>query len=218
MLAAVNRLMERLKLPVNARKTQCLRCPENRHRVPRVSHRLEPSPNGRKPVHWHPTEQGERSEHLPQDQRANGPSVRVLVHRGGCRASQPDDVRVGQLLHGSLQVSPAYRAVDRHATRRLRQWFRRKLKVHPVERLRALLRRMAAADLRLDASWVNDQRPSVGEGMIPDESRMREIRTSGSTSGGVETDRMGAGLSTKRKRGQEAPDPTRHRATPRLYL
>ena len=53
--------------------------------------------------------------------------------------------------------------------------------------------------------------------MIPAESRMREIRTSGSTSGGVETDRMGAGLSTKRKRGQEAPDPTRHRATPRLY-
>ncbi len=36
--------------------------------------------------------------------------------------------------------------------------------------------------------------------MIPTESRMREIRTSGSTSGGVETDRMGAGLSTKRKR------------------
>ena len=57
----------------------------------------------------------------------------------------------------------------------------------------------------------------MGEGMIPAESRMREIRTSGSTSGGVETDRMGAGLSTKRKRGQEAPDPTRHRATPRLY-
>ena len=28
MLAAVNRLMERLKLPVNARKTRCLRCPE----------------------------------------------------------------------------------------------------------------------------------------------------------------------------------------------
>ena len=47
---------------------------------------------------------------------------------------------------------------------------------------------------------------------------MREIRTSGSTSGGVETDRMGAGLSTKRKRGQDAPDPTRHRATPRLYI
>ena len=54
----------------------------------------------------------------------------------------------------------------------------------------------------------------MGEGMIRAESRMREIRTSGSTSGGVETDHMGAGMSTKRKRGQEAPDPTRHRATP----
>ena len=27
------------------------------------------------------------------------------------------------------QVNPAYRAVDQHATRRLRQWFRRKHKV-----------------------------------------------------------------------------------------
>ena len=86
-----------------------------------------------------------------------------------------------------------------------------------IERLRALLRRMAAGDLRPDVPWDDAPRPSEGEGRIPAESRMREIRTSGSTSGGVETDRMGAGLSTKRKRGQEAPDPTRHRATPRLY-
>ena len=28
MLAVVNRLMERLRLPVNAQKTRCLRCPE----------------------------------------------------------------------------------------------------------------------------------------------------------------------------------------------
>ena len=55
--------------------------PREPHRVPRVSHRLEQSPNGRKPVHWHPAEQGERSEHLPQDQRANGPAVRRMVHR-----------------------------------------------------------------------------------------------------------------------------------------
>ena len=42
--------------------------------------------------------------------------------------------------------------------------------------------------LRPREPWANDPRPSVGEGMIPTESRMREIRTSGSTSGGVETD------------------------------
>ena len=50
--------------------------------------------------------------------------------------------------------------------------------------------------------------------MIPTESRMREIRTSGSTSGGVETDRMGAGLSTEAKATDNAPDPNRHRAPP----
>ena len=58
-MPVVNRLMERLKLPVNARKTRCLRCPE-----------------------------------------------------------EPLEV-----------LGPAYKAVDRHATRRLRQWLRRKHKV-----------------------------------------------------------------------------------------
>ena len=40
MLAVVNRLMARLKLPVNAQKTRCLRYPEEPIRVPWVSHRL----------------------------------------------------------------------------------------------------------------------------------------------------------------------------------
>ena len=44
--------------------------------------------------------------------------------------------------------------------------------------------------------------------MIPTESRMREIRTSGSTSRGVETDLLGAGLSTEAKATENAPDPT----------
>ena len=45
--------------------------------------------------------------------------------------------------------------------------------------------------------------------MIPAESRMREIRTSGSTSRGVETDLLGAGLSTGAKAmDPKAPDPT----------
>ena len=87
MLAVVNRLMERLKLPVNAQKTRCLRCPEESHRVPWVPHRLELSPNGREPVRRDPPDQGERSEHLPQDQRANGPAVRGPVRRGGLRSA-----------------------------------------------------------------------------------------------------------------------------------
>ena len=45
--------------------------------------------------------------------------------------------------------------------------------------------------------------------MIPAESRMREIRTSGSMSRGVETDLLGAGLSTGAKAMEpKAPDPT----------
>ena len=44
--------------------------PRGAHRVPWVPHRLELSPNGREPVHRDPAKQGERSEHLPQDQRA----------------------------------------------------------------------------------------------------------------------------------------------------
>ena len=99
MLAVVNRLMARLKLPVNAQKTRCLRCPEESLEFLGYRIGLELSPNGREPVHRYPAEQGERSEHLPQDQRAHGPAVRRLVRRGGRRAPQPDDVRMGKLLH-----------------------------------------------------------------------------------------------------------------------
>ena len=72
MLAAVNRLMARLKLPVNAQKTPMPPMPRGASRVPWLSHRLELSSDGCEPVHRHSTEQGERSEHLPPDQRADG--------------------------------------------------------------------------------------------------------------------------------------------------
>ena len=79
------------------------------------------------------------------------------------------------------QVSPAYAAIDEHATRRLRQWLCRKHKVRtgivrfPNERLRK--------GVRAHAPCQADGELSVGEGMISSESRMREIRMSGSTSG-----------------------------------
>ena len=54
--------------------------------------------------------------------------------------------------------------------------------------------------------------------MIRAESRMREIRTSGSTSGGVETDRMGAGLSTKAKARTQCTGPYRKPRHPLTLL
>ena len=99
MLAAVNRLMERLKLPVNARKTQCLRCPENPIEFLgyRIGWNNRPT-DGSRYIGTRPNKASVQSI-CRRISEANGPAVRVLVHRGGRRASQPDDVRVGQLLH-----------------------------------------------------------------------------------------------------------------------
>ena len=83
------------------------------------------------------------------------------------------------------QVSPAYHAIDRHAVKRLRQWLCRKHKVRSGGYVRF-------SDERLRETYgltclVRSPEPSVGEGMISTESRMRENRTSGLTSGGEET-------------------------------
>ena len=50
------------------------------------------------------------------------------------------------------------------------------------EELRAILQHTAVP--QPETPFVDAEVPSVCEGMIPTESRMREIRTSGSTSGG----------------------------------
>ena len=52
-----------------------------------------------------------------------------------------------------------------------------------IRKLRAIFQPMAVGEMRPHAPCVDDTTPSVGEGMIPTESRMREIRTSGSMSG-----------------------------------
>ena len=80
------------------------------------------------------------------------------------------------------QVSPAYVAIDRHATRRLRQWLCRKHKGAGRESS-ALPGRPALVRVRAHAPCTADGELSVGQGMISSESRMREICTSGSMSG-----------------------------------
>ena len=128
MLAVVNRLMEQLKLPVNTQKTRCLRCPE------------EPLEFLGYRIGWNYRPMG-RGRYIGT--RPSKTSVQGICHR----ISEQTDRRRGWLdaeeVVGRLnrmvsgwahyfdlgQVSPAYAAVDRHAIRRLRQWFCRKHKV-----------------------------------------------------------------------------------------
>ena len=105
MLAAVERLMASLRLPVNERKTRCLRCPEAPleflgYRIGRTYR-----PNREGSLHRHPAQQGKRPEHLPQDQRHDEASLRSAVVGGGGGTPEPDHRRVGELLQ-SRQRQP----------------------------------------------------------------------------------------------------------------
>ena len=135
MLAAVKGLMERLKLPVNAEKTRCLRCPE------------EPLEFLGYRIGWN-YRATDASRYIGT--RPSRASVQSICHR----ISKQTDRRRGQLdaerMVGRLnrlmsgwahyfdlgQVSPAYAALDRHAIRRLRQWFCRKHKVRSGKHVR----------------------------------------------------------------------------------
>ena len=127
MLAAVNRLMDRLKLPVNAEKTRCLRCPE------------EPLEFLGYRIGWN-YRSGNGSRYIGT--RPSKASVQSICHRiseqTDCRREWLDaEEVVGRLNRMMLgwanyfnlgQVNPAYRAVDQHAAWRLRQWYCRKHK------------------------------------------------------------------------------------------
>ena len=127
MLAAVRRLMDGLKLPINERKTRCLRCPEEP--VEFLGYRI-----GR---NYRPTGAGSYIGTRPSKA-----SVQRICRKIGERTARhcgrlPPEVvvdRLNRTLVGwanyfSLgQVSPAYHAVNRHAVRRLRQWLCRKHK------------------------------------------------------------------------------------------
>ena len=128
MLAVVNWLMERLKLPVNARKTRCLRCPE------------EPLEFLGFRIGWNhrPTDGSRYIGTRPSKASVQSICRRISEQtdrRYGYWSAEKTVARLNRMMSGWAnyfdlgQVSPAYKAVDRHATRRLRQWFRRKYKV-----------------------------------------------------------------------------------------
>ncbi len=128
MLVVVNRLMERLKLPVNARKTRCLRCPEESIEFLgyRIGWNYRPT-DGRRYIGTRPSKASVQSI-------CRGISEQTGRRYLG-RSTEEVVERLNRMISGWAnyftlgQVGMAYKAVDRHATRRLRQWFRRKHKV-----------------------------------------------------------------------------------------
>ena len=128
MLAVVNRLMERLKLPVNAEKTRCLRCPEESLEF--LGYRIG--------WNYRPTDGGRYIGTRPSEASVQSICRRISAHTGRRyvgRSAEGVVERLNRMMSGWAnyftlgQVRPAYKAVDRHATRRLRQWFWRKHKV-----------------------------------------------------------------------------------------
>ena len=141
MLTAVEGLMKRLKLPMNTEKTRCCRLPEEPmtflgYRIGR-NYRRDTGAGyiGTRPSRGSIQSICRRVSELTTPRHVLLPPGVVVE-------------RLNRLLTGWAnyfilgQVSPAYEAIDRHATRRLRQWLCRKHKVRtgkevrfPAERL-----------------------------------------------------------------------------------
>ena len=128
MLAAVQRIMGVLKLPVNARKTRCLRCPEEPFEF--LGYRI-----GR---NYRPNGKGAYIGTRPSQASVQG-ICRKISEWTAPRHGQMSREEMIEHLNRSMtgwanyfhlgQVSPAYNAIDQHAVRRLRQWLCRKHKV-----------------------------------------------------------------------------------------
>ena len=135
MLAAVEALMKRLKLPMNAEKTRCCRVPETSMTF--LGYRI-----GR---NYRPDTGAAYIGTRPSRESVQSICRRVstlTTRRNGLLPPEEVVARLNRLLTGWAnyfllgQVSPAYAAVDRHATRRLRQWLCRKHKVRSGKSVR----------------------------------------------------------------------------------
>ena len=186
MRVAVERMMERLRLPLNATKTRCLRGPEEPleflgYRVGRnYRQRTGAAYIGTRPSQGSVRSVCRKISALTEARRGLLPAPEVVRDLNRVLLGWANYFRLGQ-------ANPAYRAIDAHMTKRLRQWLCRKHKVESGKYVRP--GRGAVGGLRPDTpEWAGARLP-VSEGMISNESRVREIRTLGSTSG-------------ERKRGQ----------------
>ncbi|KKZ12738.1 MAG: DNA polymerase [Candidatus Synechococcus spongiarum 15L] len=128
MLAVITQLMDRLRLPINAQKTRCLRCPEEAFEF--LGYRIG----------WNYRPQTGSGYIGTRPSKSSIQSIcRRVSEQTDCRFGLMDAEEMVRRLNWIIsgwanyftlgQVSPAYRAIDQHATRRLRQWFCRKHKI-----------------------------------------------------------------------------------------
>ena len=128
MLAAVQALMERLKLTVNAEKTRCCRVPEEPIEFLgyRIGRNYRPN-TGRAYIGTRPSAASVQSICRRVSE--------LTKRRDGFLPTEVVVERLNRLLTGWAnyftlgQVRPAYAAIDQHVSRRLRRWLRRKHKV-----------------------------------------------------------------------------------------
>ena len=128
MLAAVEYLMRRLKLPINAEKTRCVRCPEEAFLFLgyRIGRNYRPKGRGAY-IGTRPSKGSVQSIcRKISDQTAArycGMDLEQMIRRLNRMVSGWSNYfRLGQ-------VSPAYAAIDLHTMKRLRQWLYRKHKI-----------------------------------------------------------------------------------------
>ena len=126
-LTAVRRLMDGLKLPVNERKTRCLRCPEEPLEF--LGYRI-----GR---NYRPYGEGSYIGTCPSKASVQSICRKISETTAKGHGWLPSEVmveRLNRIMTGWAnyfclgQVTPAYFAVNRHAGKRLRQWLCRKHK------------------------------------------------------------------------------------------
>ncbi len=128
MLAAVNRIMGVLKLPVNARKTRCLRCPQEPfeflgYRIGWTYRRTD----GSRYVGTRPSKANVQDICHRISEMTDRKSVWMDAE---AKVAELNRMISGWANYFTLgQVSPAYSTIDRHATRRLRRWLCHKHKM-----------------------------------------------------------------------------------------
>ena len=135
MRAVVERMMERLRLPLNATKTRCVRVPEEPLEFLgyRVGRNYNPRTGGAY-IGTRPSRGSVRSvcrkiSALTEARYGRLPAPEVVRNLNRVVLGWANYFRLGQ-------ASPAYRAIDAHATKRLRQWLCRKHKVESGDYVR----------------------------------------------------------------------------------